>query len=141
MSRSGYSDDIEDPLALARWRSAVRSAMYGRRGQAALKEMLAALDALPEKRLIREELELDEGMPFHRRGDVCALGALGKARGMDLSNLDPEDTETVAGAFNLADAMTREIVWVNDEAGGSRETPEQRFKRVYAWVFGAIRSE
>jgi hypothetical protein len=45
MSRSGYSDDL-DPLALGRWRGRVASAMRGKRGQAFLREMLAAMDAM-----------------------------------------------------------------------------------------------
>lgn len=140
MSRSGYTDDCDEQWQHALWRGTVASSIRGKRGQAALKEMLGALAALPAKRLIREELEIDTGMPFHR-GDVCALGALGKARGMDLSKLDPEDTETAAGAFNLAEPMTREIVWVNDEAGPRRETPEQRFERVRKWVAGQIKPD
>lgn len=139
MSRSGYTEDCDEQWQHALWRGTVANSVRGKRGQAALKEMLAALDALPAKRLCREELEVDTGMPFHR-GDVCALGALGKARGIDLSKLDPEDTETVAGAFNIAEPLAREIVWMNDEAGYRRETPEQRFARVRAWVASAIKS-
>ena len=138
MSRSGYYDSLgeDDPLALGRWRSAVRNALGGRRGQAFLAEMLVALDALPEKRLITSELETNlGGMPFHRgRGDVCALGAVGSARKIDMILIDPDDAEVVADTFGIADAMSREITWVNDEAGSYRETPEQRFERVRAWV-------
>ena len=45
MSRSGYSDDDEDGR-LAMWRGAVQSAIRGKRGQAALRELLTALDAM-----------------------------------------------------------------------------------------------
>ena len=55
MSRSGYSEDC-DGWALVRWRGAVKSAIRGQRGQAFLRELLAALDAIPDKRLIAEEL-------------------------------------------------------------------------------------
>lgn len=65
MSRSGYSDECDD-WQLIMWRGAVASSMRGRRGQAFLKETLAALDALPEKKLIDYDLE--------REGAVCALG-------------------------------------------------------------------
>jgi hypothetical protein len=41
MSRSGYSDDC-DGWALIRWRGAVNSAIKGRRGQQALREIVAA---------------------------------------------------------------------------------------------------
>jgi hypothetical protein len=36
--------------------------------------------------------------------------------------------------------MTREIVWINDEAGSYRETPEQRFARMREWVESAIKT-
>ena len=137
MSRSGYSDDIDDPLQLGRWRAAANSAMRGRRGQAFLKEMAAAMDALPAKRLIAEDLVMDTGLPFHR-GDVCALGAVGKARGLDMSELDPHEQETVASAFGIAHAMACEIVWHNDE-WSRRETPEQRFERMRKWIGAQIK--
>ena len=109
MSRSGYSDDIwEDDNRGWLYRGAVKSAFQGRRGQAFLKELLAALDALPVKELVAWELEKD--------GAVCALGAVGKARGIDMSQLDPEDPDTVAGTFGIARAMACEIVYENDEA-------------------------
>ena len=136
MSRSGYTDDEGDPLALGRWRSAVRSAIQGKCGQAFLKEMLAALDALPAKRLIREDLEIDKGMPFHR-GDVCALGAVGRARGLDMAPIDPYESEMVASAFGIANAMACEISSINDDY--SRETPEARFARVRKWVEAQVR--
>lgn len=138
MSRSGCDDDCDDPLAWGRWKAAVGSAMRGRRGQAFLKEMLAALDALPAKRLIREDLVADEGMPFHR-GDVCALGAVGKARGLDMSSIDPYEHESVAATFGIADTMAREIVYWNDEY--RRETPEHRFERMRKWIADQIVSE
>jgi hypothetical protein len=72
MSRSGYQD-YTDQWEVIRWRGAVRSAIRGKRGQAFLREMLAALDALPDKRLIRNELEVN--------GEYCALGAVGPAAG------------------------------------------------------------
>lgn len=56
MSRSGYSDDL-DSWSMIRWRGAVTSATRGARGQAFFREMLAALDAMPEKKLIADDLE------------------------------------------------------------------------------------
>lgn len=110
MSRSGYTDDYgdDDPLAMGRWRAAVRSAINGKRGQAALREILVALDAMPDKGLIGESLITADG-------EFCTLGVLGSARGLDMSNIDPEDAEAVAALFNLAPAMVREIVFENDE--------------------------
>lgn len=130
--RSGYSEDIDDNWQLIRWRGAVASAIKGKRGQAFLREMLAALDALPDKRLIAHELE--------QGGEVCALGSLAKARGMDTAKIDPEDYEAVASSFGIPEALAREIEYVNDEWPGYRDTAEQRFETVRKWVVSNIRA-
>lgn len=130
MSRSGYVDEMDDQWQLIRWRGAVASAMRGRRGQAFLNEMLAALDALPEKKLIADELEAADGA-------VCAIGAVGKARDVDMKDVDPEDREKVAALFSIPHALACEIVYTNDECF-SRETPEQRFVSMRAWIKQAI---
>lgn len=130
MSRSGYSDDYDDQWALIRWRGAVTSAIRGKRGQKFLREMATALDALPDKILIAEELEQD--------GAVCALGSVGKARGIDMAKIDPEDWDTVSAAFGIPDALAREIMWENDEGNYRFESPAERWKRVRTWVQGKI---
>jgi hypothetical protein len=132
MSRSGYSDDCENDWALICWRGAVKSAIRGRRGQAFLKEMLAALDAMPEKKLVKEELELS--------GEVCAVGAVGKARGVDMSKIDPEDRRAVASVFGISPALAAEIVYENDEGyyRYGTEPPEHRWLRMRAWVTSQI---
>jgi len=128
MSRSGYCDDGDfDNWQMIRWRGAVTSAFKGKRGQAFLREMLAALDALPEKKLISYDLVQPDGC-------VCALGAVGKARGTDMSRVDPEDHDGVSGLFGVAHAMACEIMFYNDEGSYHYETPEQRFVRMRAWV-------
>lgn len=135
MSRSGYTDDIEDQWEHIRWRGRVASAMRGKRGQAFLREMLAALDALPEKKLITNELEQD--------GAVCAIGSVGLARGIDMRDIDPYDSATVAGTFGIAECMAQEIVYMNDEAfeGYWCKTPEERFTKMRAWVISHIRPD
>lgn len=125
MSRSGYSDDC-DGWELIRWRGAVAKATKGARGQTLLRELLAALDAMPNKRLIAGELQ--EG------GEVCALGCLGKARGLDMTGLDPEDRHAVAKAFDIAGALAAEIVFMNDDDWSYDVTPERRWERMRAWV-------
>jgi hypothetical protein len=95
--------------------------------------MLKALDALPEKKLIAKELS----DPYD--GSVCALGAVGKARGIDMEPIDPEDIETVAGVFGIAGALAKEIVYLNDEWSYRTETPERRFERLREWVAENIR--
>jgi len=133
MSRSGYVDDMDDNWSFICWRGAVNSALKGRRGQACLQELLDALDALPAPRLIAANLE--------DHGEVCALGALGKKRGVNLVALDPEDCSGIAGAFGIAEAMAREIVYINDEAGIYDETPEDRFVRVRTWIVNHLRKD
>lgn len=109
MSRSGYSDDFgdDDPLALGRYRAQVMSAVRGRRGQALLKELLSALDSMPDKRLVAGELEAD--------GQYCALGVVGQARGLNLATIDTYDAEALGAKFNIAEQLAREIMWVNDD--------------------------
>lgn len=109
MSRSGYDDDYgsDDPLALGRYRAQVMSAIRGKRGQALLRELLAALDAMPNKHLVAGELEAD--------GSFCALGVVGAARGMNLAAIDTYDVESLGPKFNIAEQLAREIMWVNDE--------------------------
>lgn len=124
MSRSGYSDDC-DCWDLICWRGAVKSAIKGQRGQAFLREMAEALDALPVKRLIKNELESG--------GEVCAIGAVGRARGINMKDVDPEDRERVAGLFGIAPALAAEVVSMNDD-GWYEDTPEKRYERMRQWV-------
>jgi hypothetical protein len=125
MSRSGYTDDCDQNIYWINWRGAVKSAIRGKRGQAFLQEMLQAMAALPERKLIDTDLERD--------GAVCAIGAVGRARGVDMSKLDPEDRETVAATFGISPALAAEIVYMNDEVR-YKETPEERFDRMRRWV-------
>lgn len=131
MSRSGYSDDIDDQWQFIRWRGMVASAMRGKRGQAFLQEMLAAMDALPERKLIRDSL-------IEPDGAVCAIGAVGKARGVDMSGIDPDDYERVAAAFGISTPLAQEIMWINDDAFW-RDTPEVRFEKMRKWIDSGIR--
>jgi hypothetical protein len=144
MSRSGYIDDSDDQWQLIKWRGAVASAIRGKRGQLFLLEILASLDAMPIKRLVANELETPDLIPCSHWGlfeaeSVCAIGAVGKRRGVDMKALDPEDYGGVAVKFGIAEPLAQEIVYVNDECGTLRETPEARFQRVRAWVVSQIR--
>ena len=131
MSRSGYSEELE-PWDLIRWRGQVASASRGKRGQRFFRDLLKALDEMPEKRLITEELEMD--------GEVCAFGALARAKGVDMSKLDPSEPDDVAGEFNIATQLAQEVVYMNDEHY-DRETTEERFVKMRAWVVSNIREE
>ena len=151
MSRSGYTDDDDDPLATGRWRAQVRSAIRGKRGQAFLRELIAALDAMPEKALITEELVTADG-------NVCAIGAVCKARGIDVSHVDYYSPEDIAANVGIASQMVAEIEYENDECGYRfenvklpesperpkwapdftwgriEETPEERWQRMRRWA-------
>jgi len=128
MSRSGYSDDCEN---LELYRSAVDRALRGKRGQSFLLELAASLDAMPEKALIAGEL-------VSGNGACCAIGAVCKSRGLDVSHVDYEDPDSVARAIGVARSMAAEIEYINDERGERNETPEQRWYRVRKWTSDKI---
>jgi hypothetical protein len=89
--------------------------------------MLAALDALPHKRLIAYEIEKD--------GDVCALGSVARARSLDATSLDPYDHEGLGKVFDIPSKLVQEIEFINDYWWG---TPEDRFIGVRKWVIQQI---
>jgi len=132
MSRSGYVDDMEDQLSFGRWRAQVKSAIRGKRGQEFLRELADAMDAMPEKVLIAEELINDDG-------DCCAIGVVCKARGIDVSTIDHEVPEQVGAAVGIARQMAAEIEYENDD--WLTETPEKRWVRMRKWVDSQIVSE
>lgn len=124
MSRSGYSDDCENVWL---WRGAVQRAINGKRGQAFLKELAATMDAMPEKRLIKSEL-------ISETGEMCTIGTVCRARGLNIENIDIYNSEEVGRLVNISRAMAAEIEFENDECGHSLETPEQRWARMRKWV-------
>ena len=138
MSRSGYTD-CDDDGRLAMWRGQVASATRGKRGQKMFRDLLAALDAMPEKALIAGELEAD--------GEVCALGALGRYRGVDMAEIDATDPYDVGRAFDIARQLAAEVAYMNDEhfdyrwTGNMRRdlTPAERWAGMRAWVVKQIR--
>ena len=134
MSRSGYNEGgyCESQWAYICWRGAVASGIRGARGQSFLRELVAALDALPEKRLITEELESADGA-------VCAIGAVGKARKTPMAGIDPHEAHDVAVRFGISYALACEIVHMNDEFGPRNETPESRWQRMRDWAVKNIR--
>jgi hypothetical protein len=127
MSRSNYSDDL-DPLALGRWRAQVKHATEGKRGQKFFRDLVAALDALPEKKLAAAHLETTGGT-------VCALGALGRLRGVQLAELDTYDHEQLGEAFNIASQLAAETMYQNDDEWSIRRaTDEDRWRHVRDWA-------
>ena len=132
MSRSGYTDEVDNQGVRNLYRASVKRAIEGPRGQAFLRDLAAAMDAMPVKELISGELVKD--------GQVCAIGAVCQMRGIDVSSIDPEDTDRVAKLVGVARSMAAEIVYLNDEDGGwdwdtkNYESPSKRWIRMRAWV-------
>ena len=125
MSRSGYGDDDTEECPVWFWAQAVKRAIHGKRGQSFLREMIEALDAMPKKRLIKDEIEED--------GNVCALGAVARKRALDLMKLNELGNRDVAHEFGISFALTCEITYLNDEEFW-RATPEQRWQKMREWA-------
>jgi hypothetical protein len=126
MSRAGYNEDGGEHWQYALWHGSLMSSIRGKRGQAFLRELVVALETMPVKRLITDELVKD--------GEVCALGAVGLMRGKAMGHINPEEYEQVAGEFGIAEPLAREIEYKNDECGPYDETPEQRWHRMLRWA-------
>lgn len=150
MGRS-YTESDDDNWNYSRqalWDNAVRRATYSKRGQKVLREIEAALLALPEKRLI-------EGLLCDGTG-VCAVGALAAYRkvqgGMtwteafstldESSQYDIEDgdypsvDETAYFAedkLKMSFAFSWDLAFNNDHRYG-RLSPEARYEAVLKWV-------
>lgn len=142
MSRSGYDDcDCGDYRLANLYRANVDRAFAGKRGQAFLKEMLAAMDALPDKKLIFGVMQEDSG-------EVCAIGSVGKARGIDMERLnrlaeedDPQLAFAISRKFGITRHMAAEIMFMNDGYRHAwEETPEARFTRMRKWIESQIHS-
>lgn len=90
--------------------------------------MKIALDLMHKKRLIPNKL-------ITKTGEVCALGAVGRLKGLNMSKVDPEDRDQVAKLFDIAPALAAEIAYKNDQNHGYiNETPEEKWSRVRKWV-------
>lgn len=133
VGRSGYSDDWDGRgVAPELYRRAVENAINGKRGQAFLTELVAALDALPAKRLIEGDLERD--------GEVCAIGAVGRARGLDMKPLHVDSPSHLAEAFKIPRCLVAEIEFENDDDFSYTKslTPEERFDHIRRWAVAQL---
>jgi len=142
MSRSGYTDDCDGEGAdLAMWRGVIASATRGKRGQRFFRDLVAALDAMPVKRLVANDFATPEG-------EVCALGCLARQKGAAMPAVERDefddidiDYDALGATFNIAHQLAQEVMYMNDEYGSWRgaETPEQRWARMRAWAAKQIR--
>jgi hypothetical protein len=142
MSRTGYGD-CYDARTWGLYEGARARALAGNRGQALLRDLEAALDAMPEKRLSAGAL-LD--------GDrCCSLGAVALHRDLPIEDIERIDAiaadegeidRDMAGRLlNIAPTLVASIAWQNDEGGwrSHSETDEQRWTRMRAWAVAHIK--
>jgi hypothetical protein len=157
MSRISYSDDEERPGQFALWDANCLRSIRGRVGQRELRELEAALLALPEKALIHGSLTNEDG-------DVCAIACYAKHKGIDIEQFDPEyESDEVGIAAGMPRLVAWKVVALNDieneshwvrAEGPSQDhyayrtphlgwspysirvpyTPEERYETVLAWV-------
>lgn len=141
MSRHGLQDDIDDNWQLIKYRGQVESAIRGKSGQKFLKELVRALDALPEQKLVSETLQTHDGA-------VCSFGAVARLRGIDVSKFtpgpddDPEDfnddmPHELSGIFDIAHQLVSEIIWENDEQC-SHKSDHHRWVWMRKWADSRI---
>ena len=137
-SRIDYWDG-DGTLPEGLWIGQKLRAINGKRGQALLREVQAALLAMPEHRLIEGAVCQD--------GDVCVLGALAVGRERRDGQPFGEALATVEACFpddnyppdDVSDALgiTRTLGWLlmeqNDEVA-SGFTPEERWAYLLSWV-------
>jgi hypothetical protein len=125
--RISYSEDEDYPGQFELWQANCRRSLRGKQGQQELRVLREALLAMPEKRLILGLVNED--------GEVCAIGAYGRHKGIDLTTFDPEDNnhDEVGIEGGMPPLVAWKVVEMND-LQFDRCTPEQRYERMLAWV-------
>jgi hypothetical protein len=119
----------------------VASAIRGKRGQAFLRELVAALDAMPVKRLVKDVLiEPTPAFvpPEYAAAQVCAIGSVGVQRGVNMEDIDHDNPKQVGDAFGIPHQLAAEIEYLNDEAG-YEETPEARWWSMRQWAVSQLK--
>jgi hypothetical protein len=131
--RINITDEEDFPGQFGLWQANCDRSIQGKPGQAVLRELETALLALSEKRLIADELEDADG-------EVCAIGALVRHRGVEIKS-DPEEMEEVGVELGMPRLVAWKVVQVNDDidyryVGDKRVdyTPEERYEKMLAWT-------
>lgn len=130
MSRSGYDYDYKH---MNIYRGTVERAISGKRGQTFLRELATQMDAMPDKKLISDEL-------VAANGECCALGVFCKAKGICTDGVDVDNPDEVGRLVGISTSMTAEIAFENDERCET-ETPEERWARMRKWVENSLLQE
>ena len=129
--RLNYSDEESFPGLFDLWQANIDRCLKGKKGQAALLEFREALLALPEKRLIADAL-------YDEEGSVCAVGAYGAYKGVNLNDCDPDyETDEAGFKFGLPRLVAWKLVELND-IEFDQCSPEERYTRMLNWVEGRI---
>lgn len=143
MSRFDSGDDYDEnyPNQFALWERSQTNALKGKKGQAFLAEVEAALLALPERKLTDT---------FAEGGQVCALGAVALKRRVeqgepleqaleDLERLGYDSASDTAWfamqEFRIPQALAWAIAYENDEGAGVSwpQSPRHRWERMWRW--------
>lgn len=145
----GEIDDADDQRRYNLHQGVIAKQMRSRKGQAFLRELIASLEALPEKRLVNDAVAKD--------GCVCGLGAIALRRRVDagedrdavLADLANVEVDVRDGDEHVSEWAERElgaqqnvasaIAWTTDADEGTI-TPEQRYERVLSWAKSQVRS-
>jgi hypothetical protein len=135
MSRLYYEDDGDYSLEGLQqgW---LRSAIKGKRGQQFLRDLVAALDALPIPELSSGALEDSE------TGCCCAFGAVRRFRGPDNVQLcfHPEEEDLppsyLAEPFGVSETLAWAVVQANEEMfqGNTEPDRRRRWEVVRSWA-------
>lgn len=130
MTRSGYGPCDEDEAD--EWHRRLKDTIASPEGQAFLRELADALDALPEKVLI-------DGVLIDEEGNCCAIGAVCKARGIDVGAIDIGSASSVGEAVGISCQLAAEIEYEND--CWPDEAPKAKWARMRRWVDKKIRKD
>ena len=138
MSRSNYSHEWTNEMNL--YRATVDRSINGKRGQAFLKRLIKALEAMPTKELHADIFAKPDGA-------CCAMGAVALYEGHDIEkDYDPnvqDDSNYAYEKLNISQSMAAEIAFVNDYEGYFKENerPAIKWKRMYAWAKDRLKDE
>lgn len=142
-SRIHEGEDFE-PWMAGQQAGALRAAVRGRRGQAFLRELIDALDALPSQELAAGALEDPE------TGCCCAFGAVARARawGQEEIGFDPMDGDIwrpecrLAEAFDVAETLAWQVIAENEalDSSNDRTWRRRRWRHVRNWAASEIES-
>lgn len=132
--RINYSEEEDFLGQFDLWQANCERSMRGKKGQQELRELRDALLALPDKRLICGAL-VDED------GEVCAIAAYGRRKGLDLSKFGAySGSDEVGIEGGMPKLVAWKVVEMND-VEFDHLTPEQRYVKMLAWVEARLHSD